>query len=572
MNNSYYLNHLNNNYLLLTKQLFNMVHIKKVKINGFLSFNDFKITLNKSLNIIVGTNGTGKTNLFKLINAALHFDEMKNDLIKSLNGDMKPSICIDLVLDDNERAFFNNMYIIWSMKDYCNLIDQRCEAFMRAKDQIGGLNILQSTIIRINYTYENGDIISTWRTVPDEESDMHCKHNLITDTNICAHQDCGVNCQSKKLLDRFKTELQIIYTKFPDHINITEEQFMKRICKENLLNFHNNLNFTRLTSKFNKSTICSHEELTVNDIPRMEKLLRSYVSSSIHAPSFSYVNIEIFIDQVKRITNMFGDPNKHKCDIDKSLRTINMPYDIRKIVFEIKNKNRKTFKSMQKWFKEITDKKFDVELINDNDAMLDDYRYVIIDNYTECSRGEYELINFLADYCSDQYPICFIDEPCTHLSSQNKVIFREKLFSQTTNLIGCKQMFLITHDKELIDKSICKNIIHFGMNNNRTTHVCFSNMHQSKVKLVSEHPEMLFSRQILLVEGFTDYIFFKEFLTVHNMSNYNIIYTDGCGSKLWEIADEIGVKYKMIYDIDKICKTKEDVDECNNIAIEDRKS
>lgn len=489
-----------------------MVHIKKVKINGFASFNNFKVTFNESLNIIIGTNGTGKTNLFKLINAALHFDEMKSVLIRSINGNAKPTISIELELNDMECTFFNNMYIIWSMKDYCNLIDQRCKAFSRAKDHIRGLNILQSNMIRIDYTYENGDIVSTWKTVPDKNNDTPCKHNLITDTNICAHQDCGINCQLKKLLNQFKTELQIIYIGSSDHINITEEQFMKRICKENLLNFNNNPSFMRLISKFNKSIIYSQEELTVNDIPRMEKLLQTYASSSIYAPSFNYVNIETFIDQIKRITNMFGDPNKYKCDIDKSLRSINVPYNLRKIVFEIKNKDRKTFKSMQKWFTKITDKKFDVELTNQNNAMLDDYKYVIIDNYTECSRGEYELINFLADYYSDQYPICFIDEPCTHLSSQNKVTFREKLFDQVTNLIGCKQMFLITHDKELIDKSICKNIIHFRMDNNRTKYTCFRDIDQSDVKLVLERPEILFSRKILLVEGFTDSIFFKEFL------------------------------------------------------------
>lgn len=38
------------------------------------------------------------------------------------------------------------------------------------------------------------------------------------------------------------------------------------------------------------------------------------------------------------------------------------------------------------------------------------------------------------------------------------------------------------------------------------------------------------------------------------MSNYNVIYTGGCDSKLWEIIDMMGVEYKMIYDIDKICK------------------
>ena len=47
------------------------MYIKRINIEGFKTFSNFDLDLNKSLNVIVGDNETGKTTLLEAINLAL---------------------------------------------------------------------------------------------------------------------------------------------------------------------------------------------------------------------------------------------------------------------------------------------------------------------------------------------------------------------------------------------------------------------------------------------------------------------------------------------------------------------
>ncbi len=51
------------------------MYISRVEINGFLSFKDFDVTLDPNTNIIVGTNGTGKSNFLRLIHYTINDSE-----------------------------------------------------------------------------------------------------------------------------------------------------------------------------------------------------------------------------------------------------------------------------------------------------------------------------------------------------------------------------------------------------------------------------------------------------------------------------------------------------------------
>ena len=76
--------------------------IKEVSINGFLSFGDVDkpfIVKFKNKNIIVGTNGTGKSNFIKLINMAV-FDPENLVYYIDENIDTEPEIKITFQLDN----------------------------------------------------------------------------------------------------------------------------------------------------------------------------------------------------------------------------------------------------------------------------------------------------------------------------------------------------------------------------------------------------------------------------------------------------------------------------------------
>ena len=65
-------------------------------------------------------------------------------------------------------------------------------------------------------------------------------------------------------------------------------------------------------------------------------------------------------------------------------------------------------------------------------------------------------------------------------------------------------------------------------------------------KMLFENPDILFANKCLLVEGYTDYIFMRAFLKVFDITDFHIVITRGCGSKLYEIMNKLKIKYKII--------------------------
>ena len=88
--------------------------------------------------------------------------------------------------------------------------------------------------------------------------------------------------------------------------------------------------------------------------------------------------------------------------------------------------NLPLFKMIKNTFCQITNKECDiVDRSRDDNVLTRDFVYKIIYNdvYMGCSSGEEELLDFLTQYYSDDLSIIFVDEPCSHLSSQNKSIY-----------------------------------------------------------------------------------------------------------------------------------------------------
>src|SRR3972149_1319130 len=71
------------------------MHISEVYIDGLLSFKDFRVELNEKTNIIVGTNGVGKSNFMKILWCMLNG---KTDMYTN----EKYLVLIELTIDDKE--------------------------------------------------------------------------------------------------------------------------------------------------------------------------------------------------------------------------------------------------------------------------------------------------------------------------------------------------------------------------------------------------------------------------------------------------------------------------------------
>lgn len=100
-------------------------------------------------------------------------------------------------------------------------------------------------------------------------------------------------------------------------------------------------------------------------------------------------------------------------------------------------------------------------------------------------------------YHGNDEDIILIDEPCAHLSSQNKIKFRDKFLSKTID----KQLIIITHDIELVNAN--SNLLHFSYVKNITVPTKIEEIND-QIKNINEHPNILFSSKCLFVEGYSD--------------------------------------------------------------------
>jgi len=108
------------------------------------------------------------------------------------------------------------------------------------------------------------------------------------------------------------------------------------------------------------------------------------------------------------------------------------------------------------------------------------------------------------------------------------------------------------------------NILYFKMNNGITKGFNLK-LDEKEKKNLYEHREVLFSNNLLLVEGYDDYRFIKHFMDINRNiieDHYNIIILGGKGDKIWKILDNLEITYKSIYDYDLLGKKDNKI--CND--------
>jgi len=132
-----------------------------------------------------------------------------------------------------------------------------------------------------------------------------------------------------------------------------------------------------------------------------------------------------------------------------------------------------------------------------------------------------------------------------------------------------KQYIIVTHDPSFLSLELLDNLIYFGENGCKNFSSNENNNRGGDKKIIIERKKMLFSDYCIFVEGYTDFRFYSIFVEcltkyVRNKNlikydkilnrKYDIIPTDGGGSTIHEICDGLGIKYKSVYDYDKIYK------------------
>ena len=529
------------------------MHIKKVEINGFAMFNKTIIELENKENIIVGTNGVGKTIFLQLLNHV--FDNIDEYLPQQINlkTHCDNYINIHIVLNDNDKKYITNIYVLFFILNYKSFFSNNYfgENIQKINDELKKINDILYYNIIINYKEIDKPSINL------NLCDNVCTYNGHKYSNI-------KDCKYAQIVDNIKNCVQL--NNLNSNLYIHNENIDKiRIFlqEENFLNFDVLFllnNFLANIENINNMKIDMKNifDLNLNNL-NFEKFIKYFIKSKItYVPivnDISIYNINKYISEYfeKHKKYILNESNpilskKYSAIIYGDLINFLSPlYEVKQQLFYLKNDNPHKYINIQNKFKNIINKNFDINKINDDYLICilnDDCKY-------NCSQGEYELILFLTKYYVNDNNIILIDEPFIHLSSQNKISLKK--FINDESKIN-KQLIIITHDVELI--SIQQNIIYFYVKNNISHHenikYIVNKLGKESIKILEENLILLFAKKILFVEGYFDYKFYSSILKYNNNDEYIVIIMNGCGSQIWKIADLLQINYKIIYDTDKI--------------------
>ncbi len=574
-----------------------MTYITKIHINGFASFENFIIEPKKETYTIVGTNGVGKTNFLNIVDMSVNnYEKLFHYLQQHIsNSFVELSIKFDdekiKILDDMFRLHF--AYIMFDhMADAHVKIDHMIDLLKEIKCFHEGIYLkcyYEKKVIKRNLTFNqckckgcdtlfnncdshsNGcfikDNVTKIKKLINDIKNSNWNNKLVeqVDSDILKHilyiQKNGIiifRYNRDEYKEYYFREIESIINvrnliEFFDNNNIITfgdiiEELSKKLKFDiEFTNFIENiLSYLKVNQYMENQNIYENLKLYESEINYNNQCYNTNGSKILNNAKFSQTNLVI----------------KNKKELDNFIFRINSSYRIRKRLYEIKNYENEIFLKIKEKFKGITNKIFDV-ILNSND--IEDYYYIIFNNNSyRCSNGEEELLDFLTIYYDNEKCIMMIDEPCAHLSSQNKIKFKDLFLKNQNYSNNDKQIFVITHDIELVD--INNNLIYFRMNDKQITELyMLPSINEEQKKDISEHKEILFSSQCLLVEGYHDYRIMKCFLEQTGYTDYNIIITGGCTSKLYKILDEFKIEYKIIYDNDVILG--KEVQSCTKKAI-----
>lgn len=127
------------------------MHIKSIYINGFLSFNNFNFTFKKENNVIVGTNGTGKTNYKCSVDIRLWLFRLYG---KWNISDKEKEVKIEIEFEEENKVLFNKLFIIYLIQTFINFMPYPILNLENIIDYIKELNMFTLPIF-IKCYYKN---------------------------------------------------------------------------------------------------------------------------------------------------------------------------------------------------------------------------------------------------------------------------------------------------------------------------------------------------------------------------------------------------------------------------------
>lgn len=529
--------------------------LKKVYIENVLSYEKETIEFNDTLNLFVGANGAGKSNLMNIIIYILKRFCFKNYEI-SKNGGMdrtgyfKYSIREKNPLYNASENFFLKKHkllsnkkssIIFTIKFEQNDLDNLYE-IIKFKDDI--INFL-------DYKIDSLDFIDDRFVIPKENVIPFFE---IQESDLKIEKEVEIEIIEDKDMWKIKEGLDEKYYCFMKYFSL-----MYNIL--NLIGIDHNIKnpfifFEAYRNNAKETTMVSLNDYNGGNIVNTQSYLNmSYVMNSIENNS-TYIMLA---------TKKYGEIHR-KCIEEENGKKI----------FE----NNKEYRKLKDFFRE-----FNYEIsINCIDLNNNVYQFNIIKDgvlveIDSVSSGEREIINFICGLYLENMKdgIVVIDEPELHLhpSWQKKIIDKFREITKIQNI----QMIFVTHSASFISMDSLNNVYRIYKDNGFSKCLKIEKLlddEKTRKYLVvvneTNNSKIFFSNYVILVEGIEDEILFKtiyineigkipegvEFVNINGKKNLE---------KFKKVLDALKIVYFYIGDLDNLY----DEPKFKNIFINDSK-
>lgn len=515
--------------------------VKKIHIDNILSYDNETIELNKDLNIIVGANGSGKSNLMNIIIYLIKRYCFRNYEISNIYGPERVGMKRYSIRQKNPLYNSSEDYFLQKHKSKdkdSSLID--LSIMFEAND-----------VINLNEIKNKKDLICEFLDKAiDNISFMEDKYQIdknkvkeifnINDNDLCIDNELVLKIRETE--DGWKiendNEKYYIYMKY----------FSLIVDILNLLNVKHNIKnpfvffeaYRNNSSETTKVGITEFDNQGYTNLQTWQNLLSLNYSIGTNS---TYIMLA---------TKKYGKMMRNAIEKENGLQDFY---------------NSEDYMRLKKFFKNF---EYDINLkcISPSNNI---YQFYLLKDKLEIeidtiSSGEREIINFIFGLFLEELNdgIVIIDEPELHLHPnwQKKLIQILKKETENKNI----QILFVTHSSSFISYNILNNIYRVYKDNGFSKCIRISDLLKDSdddfrknlsVINATNNEKIFFSNNVILVEGITDEILFKkiyeseigkipdglEFVSISGKNNLN---------NFKNVLDKLQIKYFYIGDFDNL--------------------
>ncbi|MDD3625865.1 MAG: AAA family ATPase [bacterium] len=440
--------------------------INYLKISHIKSINDeIEIKFNKDINILIGPNASGKSNILDIINFIMYGDFIKKYEIKKPSGyekqinhltlfDLNKELNSYAYIDDNKREYEIELLMEESDWNNMRLIQREMMKIVENKKVILPINKNTFNSWHFPHVTNENEMRFSWKN--NNKKDLKNK-NYIT--------------QVREYLKNY-----LVYQLLFKENEIEQLKPIYLYFSPYRMNINNNL-ITELY-KYNYD-----EELfkCININSKQNNCFLPFASSYFSDRASFYKNIKLnYKDEFQNDAEVIF--------LKELLKLINMD-------FEPKLVNHRT-------------QKYEIEIIKNSKRIL----------LSDLSSGEKEILNFIFGLSTLNIKdgVILIDEPDLHLHPQwhSRLMEILNIFSQKRNV----QLITATHSKDFINNNTIKNIFRIYIDNN-SSKIAFvnnwdnlSNKDTNQIINTIGIRDTFFVDKVIMVEGIKDEIVFSKAL------------------------------------------------------------